>query len=427
MAVDAAGGEPRRVFGADSSAYAWPHFLPGGERFLYCDRRDSSAIHVGSLSGKESRRLPLGDQSMGNAALADGHLFYVQDGALRARPFNPDRLELTGDPTTIASSVNMWRWGRRADLAVAPGGSLAFLPSGGTRADLLVTYDRGGRRIGIVRSATELEDLALSPDGSRLAMSRSDDRASGIDVWVYDFNRELFSRLTFSNMDDDPVWSSDGSRIAWAHGGDLYVKSSSGAGAETMIFESPEDKVPSQWSPDGRMILYTVSSSERDQIAMYDIESRTADTLRTSTRAAQNQAQLSRDGRWLAYASDESGENEVFVQDFPAMRDRWQVSTQGGRGPRWKADGTELYYLDPMGRIVAVEVSRNDAALVLGKSSVLFESSTQQFYARHYPYDVSPDGTRFVVIEPEPTGDVVRAVTMVLHWRREAGAVRQGQ
>jgi Tol biopolymer transport system component len=421
-AVSAAGGDTRHVLVPDTNlaSLRWPSFLPDGNHFLYCALGESAAVHVGALSGGESRRLLFGESLAGNAAFASGLLHYVQEGALRARPFDPKRLDFTGEAMTIASPVSMFGSYGRGEVTVAPGGFFAFLPGLESGANVLAMYDHGGRRLGAAHPQSYLEDLSFSTDGRRLAVTRQDEKGDRLDVWVYDIDRDLFTRLTFSGVDDDPVWSPDGTRIAWAHEGNIYVKSSSGAGAEEPLLESPEDKVPSQWSPDGRHILYTVASAERDQIWMCEVTTGKAHALRASTQASQNQAQLSRDGRWLAYASTESGEYQVYVQDFPAMRDRWQISRDGGRAPLWKADGTEIYYMDPSGRIIAVRVAARESSLDLGTSTPLFETAAEApMGPRTHHWVTDPGGTRFVVIELDRASEQRPALTLVQHWRPE--------
>ena len=262
----------------------------------------------------------------------------------------------------------------------------------------------------------------LSPDEKRFIADRLDPQTSTSDLWLYDVSGGNAQRFTFDPANDfNPVWSPDGSRIVWASNRDggisnLYQKAASGAGEETLLLKSDYPKFPTDWSRDGRFIIYhQIDPKTKRDVWVLPVtgsgEAKPFPVLRTE--ANETAGTLSPDGRWLAYASDESGRYEVYVQSFPGGGGKRQVSTGGGIGPRWRRDGQELFYYAGDGKLMAAPV-RSGESFEVGAAVSLFEfrAGTPQLFA---PYAVTADGQRFLinaVVETEPNAPL----TVVVNW-----------
>ncbi|MCZ6650111.1 MAG: hypothetical protein O7D35_05525, partial [Acidobacteria bacterium] len=254
--VPAKGGEPRPATdlnGQDNVTHRWPCFLPDGEHFIYTVQatNEPPSLHLANLDGSMDHILMT---NASNGLYADGRLIYARDTTLLFQPFDLDQLQLTGEPEILVSPVA--QWGGKADYTVSPGGTLVYTQNRKARGALLSLYDHQGRPLRTVSSPTALDDLAISPDGRYLALSRDEPDSESFDIWTYDITRDIFTRITFDGNGDDPAWSPDGKWIAYAHGGDLYRKRASGAGTDEELFSSTGDKVAHDWSQDGKTILF---------------------------------------------------------------------------------------------------------------------------------------------------------------------------
>jgi Tol biopolymer transport system component len=288
----------------------------------------------------------------------------------------------------------------------------------------LVWYDRAGKMLAKVGETDPGYPRVpeLSPDGRRLAVYRAP--AANTDVWLIDAARGGRTRFTFdSGTDAFPVWSPDGSRIAFASSRkgafNLYVKASTGAGGEELILESPLNKVPSQWSPDGRYLVYRLTTEKGyDLWALPMSGDRTPIPLAT-TPFEEREGQVSPDSRWLAYQSTESGRFEVYIQAFPAASGKWQVSQNGGAQVRWSPDGKQLYYMALDGRLHVVDVRvTSDRAIDVGTDVPLFTPRTAGGPlpgSDKQTYVVAPDGRLLVIVRPE--GDESSPLSVVLNWK----------
>jgi Tol biopolymer transport system component len=425
-AVQASGGEVS-VLVPDSlnRGYRFPHFLPDGRHFV-CAFFDSAgtALEIRSVAGGEPRRLALGPGLTGNAYYANGRLFYWQERALRSRAFDPGRMELSGNVATVASNVAAGGPRARSDIAVAASGAIIYRPALGTGSDQVVVRSRAGQVLSRIEFDDSIEDLGgISPDGRTLALSVRPRGAGQIDVWTHDLDRGARLRLTFAGEDDDPCWSPDGRRIAWLGPQGLRVKAASGAGTEKLMFESRVDILPSQWAPDGRTILYTGPGAQQgargfDAVWAVNVDSGVARELAGGQAHNVRQGQISPDGRWLAYASNESRQYQVYVQDWPGLRGRWQISTRSGLAPRWRRDGRELFFLDFDGRIMGTLLEVRDSSITAGVPQVLFETQMGSHAAnRSYSWDVDATGARFYTVEPRVQQVERQPMTMVRHWQ----------
>ena len=423
--VPATGGVPVEVTKLDESrqegTHRWPQFLPGGRKFIFFSRttpgHEANAIMAGSLDGGGTT-LILRTQS--NAVYASGHLLFVREATLMAQRFDVEQLKLDGDAFPIAEQVQVDANFSRGVFAASDNGVLVY-QSGFSQVVLqLLWFDRAGRQVGILGDKALQGDFSISADLKRVVVSVSDPRVGPPDLWIYDVARGLRTRFTTDpSADTRPVWSPDGSQVAFASirkvNFDLYVKSYTGSADEDPLLQEPYDQLPESWSTDGRYLAYYnrgVPGTKSDiwVLPLFG-DRKPIPFLQTEFREVD--PQFSPDGRWIAYTSDESGgRDEVYVAPFPGPGRMRQISTLGGSKPRWRRDGREIYYLARDGRIMAVEVNQQGSTFEVGAETPLFTIRTQRLGSI---YQVTPDGQRFLVnvaVEEEHPSPL----TLVMNW-----------
>jgi Tol biopolymer transport system component len=405
--VSAAGGTPTPVTRFDAAretSQIWPTFLPDGRHFMFAKLAgEASGIYVGSLDSGELKVLMRIDPSSGDfpsspAFAPPGYLLFARRGVLLAQPFDVERLELAGEPFRVAEGVdNVGPW---ASFSVSRNGVLAYW-SRGFDTTQLTWVDRTGRATGTVGAPGAYGHIALSSDGTRVALERSNP-ADGI--WVVDIARGGTVRIASEVYTTSPVWSPDGDAILYAAARDtppnLFVKRLSASGETERLVQTPIQHFPTHWSPDGRLAIYVVFDAKtRADLWMMPVFGDRTPTLILQTPANEYNARISPDGRWIAYESDESGRYEVYVTSFPRPGRRWLVSVNGGKEPVWGRDGRELYYLSDSGNrtLTAVPVSTSPS-FEPGVPAPLFESRAVRVPAGGpgATYDVAGDG-RFLI------------------------------
>jgi eukaryotic-like serine/threonine-protein kinase len=435
--ISANGGTPARVTSLDLSKHTthrWPVFLPDGTHFLYFATHHSGGIreqngtYWASLDGGSSKFLLATDSA---AQYASGYLLYHQQTALMAQKFDAVHGTLSGDPVPVASNVQYDGGMLRTTFTVSTGGVLLYEPGattdsgGGTD---LVWLDRTGKILGGVGERAEYEGMRLSPDGKRLAVAVSV-ASPNPDIWVLDLVRGSKARLTFDPASHHlPSWSPDGQRVAFiSQTGSSYVSSlharlANGGGQDELLLAS-EDAATAllwpQWSPDGRYLVYQKESGPTGA-SVWAVptsgDHKTFSIIKPeSPQATIVNDRLSPDGRWLAYSATDSGRQELYVTAFPSGKGRWQLSQEGaGSPPVWRADGKELYYLGSDGILHAAVVNTKGNEFEVENSRALFAI---RFASISCPFDVSPDGQRFLfAVPPEiPSSPMV----LVLNWDME--------
>jgi Tol biopolymer transport system component len=433
--VPAEGGESIPVTKLDEArqenSHRHPHFLPDGRRFLYYVRSyrpENRVVCVGSLDSKDTKRLA--GPNAPAAFVRPGFLLYVRDeGALVARRFDSKTLELTGDPVLVAENVRPYDANAPPSFTVAEDGTMA-LGSGGKAARKLVWLDRTGKELGSLEHRGVIIDIRLSPDQKSVATDHVDPEVGGRQIWVQEFARGVTARFAFGAVSDvSPVWSPDGGRIVFGsdRGGtaginQIYVKASSGAGAEELLFRSSETKFITDWSTDGRFLLFEADTPDRAtrDLWVLPLEGARKPLPYLTTAFNESLGRFSPDGRWVAYVSDETGRPEVYVQSFPASTGKWKVSSDGGSQPVWRRDGRELFYLSRNRQIHSVAVAPNPATFEAGSPRPLF--SMPAFFAAgtgsRFHYDATADGQRFLVSRSwdSETGYTVH---VVVNWAAE--------
>ena len=427
--VPASGGEASEIGRLAPRQYdhRFPQFLPGGRQFLFYVRGagDVQGIFLGSLDSAETKRLTVADSP--GAYAPPGWLLFVRQGTLFEQRFNPSRGELAGDPIVIADQVGYDATTFPAGFSVSSAGQIAYRSGGADGGRQLTWFDRSGKALGVAAPPdSTVTAPELSPDGSRVAIDRATIEGNR-DVWLMDVTRGGLVRFTFDPTPDGfPVWSPDGSRIAFESlrkgSWDIWVKPSSGVGVEELLLNTPNNEFPLSWSRDGRFLLFAQDGAQTraDLWALPMTGNDRKPIAIANTPFVERVGEFSPDGRWVAYETDESGRFEIVVQPFPNPTGKWQVSTGGGVKPRWLADGRELYYLAPDGRLMAVAVTTQGSAFRAGTPVALFPThvATSGTSTTKAQYAVSGDG-RFLI--NQTTGQAaVAPITLLLNWQPEA-------
>ena len=399
-----------------------PRFLPGGNQFLFTSYGTDAGLWLGSLNAGEPRRISafaLGTESAGEY-LAPGWLVRVRGNVLAAQRFDTRRGQLSGDPVTLAQGVGINQISLAGSFSVSPSGTIAWRTGGGGKRQL-IWFNRAGQNVGAWGAPDEanLRFPELSPDGKRVAITRGPNFAS--DLWIEEGARN--SRFTFGQGNHlVPIWSPDGKRVEFTSNGkggvnDLYQKPANGSGSEELLFESADGKQPDSWSPDGRFILYRSGQNNGDLMVLpLAPDQKTTDGKPyafLSTPFNEQNGVFSPDGKWVAYQSDESGRHEIYVRPFPGPGGQWQVSTGGGRMPRWRGDGKELYYLSPDLKLMAAGVTVQGASLAPGTPEALFQ--THVIVNPNRQYDVGRDGRFLIATDLESASS--EPIHLLLNWK----------
>jgi Tol biopolymer transport system component len=455
--VSAVGGTPAVVLMPDAAdrpppvAAFVPRMLPDGERFLYLmagAANESPELHVASLTSRDTKLLLSVDSGSAQAGTvpgveyAGGFLLYRRNGTLLAQRFDTGALELRGEAMPLAESV--------AEFA-ASDDVLVYRPATGPdgaplqRSRRLVWYDRSGQRLGELDTPPQYRVPVLSPDDRSVALSVGVPQQA--DVWAIDTQRGVTTRLTFHDASDDlSVWSPDSTRILFNSGRDgvpgvpssLYERAANGTGPEQLLFAGGVNEllVPFDWSRDGRYVVFGRAgiTTWQERIDLWTLEmtgERTASALIESPFRKET-PKFSPDGRWIAYSSNEGGDSQIYVQPFPDLsRGKWTISRGGGREPRWGRDGAELFYLDPAGVLMAVDLRADGDRLDPGQPQPLFRlgfALPGPAAIPDYYYNVSADGQRFLINEPvtatagAPASAPLGVLHVVVNWAEGLGA-----
>jgi len=424
--VAASGGAPEQVLALDSAhgedSQRWPHFLPDGRHFLYFSyqganpesRDQNGGVRVGSMDSKETRQVvPHASNAL---YIEPGRLLFHRGGNILAQPFDARSGKTLGEAVPIAEGVAYDDAKKLAYFSASPAGVLAYARAA-TFPSRLLWFDRQGRQIGSVGEPGDYWNPRLSSDGRKLALSTyAGPKAT---LWIYDLARG--SRTQFgsesSSDDDTPVWSTDGSRLAFSsmRGGPprLFLRPLGGAGSEESLLKTTNAEIPLDWSRDGRFLAYGVPGETTDwDIWVLRFEGDRKPLPFQQTKAREGLAVFSPDGKWIAYTSTESGKSDVYAAPFPGPGQRIAISTAGGKNPKWRGDGKELFYIADDGKMMSVPIQPG-TTLEPGLPVPLFETR-----ARNQPgsrYDVTADGQKFLVVTRVLEREVP-PIAVVVNW-----------
>ena len=416
MRVAVAGGLPEPAVALDTASeethHLYPSFLPDGRHFVFYVAGQRRGLYVAALGSNERSFLFDPDPSLPPGAAAtpgvyagSGHLLYVRDRVLMARPFDAGSRRVNGEAFKVADAVDYNPPGQAA-FAIA-GGVLVYRPRQHLALGSLVWMDRSGEAASEVpASAAAFRQLSLAPDGRSVAVERRD--VQGVSsVWTIDLAAGAAVRVPAEYWSGSPVWSRDGSTLAYSIAADsppnVVVRGERGTAAERRVTKSAAIQYPSGFTPDARTILYRAFSSDTG----WDLFTVAADGGSSPQRllqtpANENEMSLSPDGRFLAYTSDDSGRTEVYVSRFPEMSGRVPASAGGGSRPLWRADGRELYFVGPGNRLMAAAITTTAGTSAIAPATAVFE--VPLFGGLYAP---AADGQRFLIAMPAPSTDVV--------------------
>jgi Tol biopolymer transport system component len=408
-----------------------PAFLPDGRHFLYLVQSTDAGktgLYVAALNQPAGHRLLPDPSSAIFAPRRKGeshdHLLFQRENTLMAQPFQVETLQLAGDPFPVAPQLSRTSTPAQVAASAAGNGTLVYL-AGSSRAEAQPTWlDRNGKELGKVGPPGDQSGLALSPDQKSVAFAR---RSSQQGLWLRELARDVETRFTLPPFLGPPVWSPDGVRIAFSGPKGLYVKSASG-GPEQLLLPSGNPIPPSDWSRDGKYLLYTeIDPRTRGDIRYLPLDPSGkpgAPVEFLKSEFNESQGQFSPDGHWVAYVSNESGQSEIYVRPFPSGGGLTKISSDGGVEPRWRGDGKELYYLGNRTRsrlLMAVSVqSRPGGPLQAGVPMALFELRSFIILTENnlFSYSPSADGRRFLMnISPDAALPTLNVIT---NWEKLA-------
>jgi serine/threonine protein kinase len=422
--VSASGGRPSPISSPDASrgetAHRWPMFLPDGAHFLYLaanftGRKEVNAIFVGSLLDSKEKHFVM-KANTNVAYAAPGYLVYYHDKTLLAQPFDLKRFALSGETATIQTQIEYQPQVARAVFAVSDNGLLVSQTGNGVTLSQPVWFDRHGLEAGAVGKPEVYGNVSIAPSGRSLLVDIVDLGTVSTNIWTYDLQRDSATRVTFSSgFNYLPIWSPDAARLVFGANTDvgrgLFMKNSDGTQEERSIAEDDFDKLPDDWSRDGKYILYT-RGTDLWFVMLPELRGR----LFLKGLSIFRNGQFSPDGKWVAYASNETGKWEIYVNSFPDARSKWQISAAGGEQPRWRGDGKELFYLSAAGKMMAAPVTTGNK-FAAGTPVALFPATPRQRMSSTdmFSYDVSRDGQRFLINTPVKQAETA-PMTVILNW-----------
>jgi Tol biopolymer transport system component len=425
--VAAAGGESTPVTAFDTergdNSHRHPRFLPDGRRFIYLARTGGGQASTGhplvvnSIDGDEDVEIMAG---IAHADFAAGHLLFTRQSSLMARRFDPESLEFLGEAVPFGQDILVLPGAAVAAFS-AGADTLAFHSSAGEMGATLTWFDRTGTELETLGTPGDFNEVFVSPGGSMVAVGIGNETSGAADIWVYEIDRNMANRLTFDPGDEQQiVWSPDERYIAFgrADGGtvNIYRKMVGGAGAAELLLDSELDTYPTSWHPDGSMMGFDAESPDTswDQWVLPLDGGEPYPFLNAPYREVNGV--FSPDGRWMAYGSNESGRDEIYITPFPGPGRKWRVSQDGGRFAMWSADGREIFFEGVNGAVTRVQVDLDAGSVEIGAPEVLFDTPNTGL---SYPFSVSRDGQKFVVVTPQAGPE---ALGVVLDWTAELEA-----
>jgi Tol biopolymer transport system component len=407
------------------TTHRWATFLPDGRHFLYMAgshgagvKSESNAVYLGSL-GSNDRKLV--QQGRSNVAYSAGRLLFLRDRVLLAQPFDPDSGRLSGDPVPIADNVQYDPSYFRGLFAVSENGVLVYSAGAPAAKPRLFQFDRAGKPVGDpIGEPSGYRSLGFAPDGQRFVAGIEDPTTGQPDLWIFD-TRGVRTRFTFGGG-DGPLWSYDGSRIAYAKlekgVGVIYAKPAAGGGQESLLFRGDRPASPDDWSRDGRYLLVDLAPTggkTKTDVWVLPLNGGEKPRPFLETEFDERGASFSPDGKWVTYTSDESGRSELYVVPFPGPGGKWQVSTDGSLGGGWFKDGKEILYGTLDSVVMSVDVKVGPSGPEFGAPKTLFKAP-----ANATAFAITPDAERFLVAYPPGNAEAAK-VALVTNWAAGLG------
>ncbi len=398
------------------TSHAWPYFLPDGEHFLYVtvSATNDWETWVGSLRSSEATRIGATQSAVIYAA---GHIFFSREGSVLAQRFDTVARRTIGDPFPVASAVGRGRIGD-VSFSASDTGTIVHAPAVRSSMTQLTWIDRTGRRLGTAGEPARNAAFALSNDARWIVVTR-DGEIDQQHLWLIDTASNLSSQFTFGqSVSSLPVWSPDGTRVAFASGAtsvglDIFQKPRHGGGSDERLVQREGNELPSDWSRDGRFLLFTQVNARDLDFWVLPLSGERKPFPLTETPSQEEGATFAPDGRWVAYQSDESGQDEIYVQPFPSTGAKFRISRGGGRAPQWRGDRKELFYFAPDGSMTAAPIALG-AEVTVGVPQGLFATEYNRRRGRRF-FGVTRDGQRFLVPvyqDPLPT----TPLTVIVNW-----------
>jgi dipeptidyl aminopeptidase/acylaminoacyl peptidase len=436
--ISSAGGSPEQLTTLDPASeqtHRWPQVLPGHKAVLF-----TSGALLGSFEGADivaytmstGQRKTVLRGGFHGRYLPSGHVIYMHEGTLFAVPFDAKRLEVTGQAAPVLEGVVNNTNTAGAQFSFSEAGNLVYVPGHGSAvAGSVYWMERDGKFQPLRESPANYVSPAFSPNGKQLAMEIFDGKRN--DIWVYEWGRDTLTRITFASEPSRvPVWTPDGQRITYSSQekgvANLYWKRSDGSGDAQRLTESKSVQYGQSWRPDGKVLAFTQYNPDtRGDIMTLPMEGNEKSGWKPGEPRVflnspydEMSPAFSPDGRWLAYASNESGNYEVYVRPFPGPGGKWQISTGGGQFPKWSRNGKELFYRTQDSKLMVAAYTASGDSFVAGKPQLWSPGQFINFVnlGPFYNFDLHPDGKRFAVVKtPGPgEGTPVNKVTFIFNF-----------
>jgi len=435
--VPSSGGKPEEIIKADTSikiqSLRWEFFLPDGDHFLYSTENSASgstpsdAIYISSLNNTKSEKLI---SASSNCQYANGYLFFVRQSVLLAQKFNLSSFKLEGEAMPVTENIQYYDVRISGTFAVSNNDKLIYIEQT-QNSEMTVLLDKNGNEIRKLMNNHPWNSASFSPDGSKIAYDLYDANEKNIDVWTFDLNRNVSTRLTFKqDADIVPRWSPNGKQIAYGSNPnsgvyDAYIKDADGSGDAHLLYKSGFSKIVSDFSSDGKYLLYTAINFANNKsgwdifVLPFKGDKKPIDAIATSFN--ERFGTFSPNMKWIAYESDESGKNQVYIVPFNTPDEiskrsgKWQISVNGGQYPKWMDNGKEVIFFTGDNRILGVNVNESASSLSPGKPFVIFKPGNTTVSRL---YDINKTGTE--VLAAIPNGQTIQPpITLVANWQKE--------
>ena len=424
LQVPAAGGNPKPLTERkEERSDRWPEVLPGNKAVLFAIAKGGSwddAQIVAQRIDTGERKLVV-DGGTSPRYLPTGHLTYVHGGALMAIAFDPQTLQVSGKAVPLVQGILMEARDGSSQYSISQNGTLVYVPTNISSADRqLVWVSRDGKSEVLKAPPKAYEHPRISPDGKRLVLGITGDKPH---IFVYDIAANTLKQITTEANNAIPIWTPDGKRITFrstkAGAWNVFWKNADGSGTAEQLTNHQFLTEPTSWSRDGKLLAFSEQNtvSKRDiWVLQMDGDRKEAPVIKTPSE--ETVPRFSPDAHWIAYVSDESGRNEVYVQPYPTSGQKWQISTSGGREPVWSPNGSELFYREVNNKMMVSDI-KTAPSFTAAKPRVLFEGAYEGPLASRANFDITPDGKRFLMLQALDHGQSSAEIKVVSNWFTE--------